>query len=321
MIPKTVIATLLLVLATIGVGASSYYVTDVQQAHKLERLHEQRRAAEMTNLRAEELLVRQATSRQAADEVLSRWNSRYKYIPTTLNTADMVEYIEGLTRDGFEQFDMYLTSEVNKRDFSTRTYNVSGTAFFRSFYDLLWHLENNREFYRIHDVSVKHTNVFRPNRATGVDRRLDMVAFTFKLEAFYSGVDGISAPADSLKPIPLAILHDHYPSADTFTPLVRTDLPPNDEQLVDVEQGRLISIVGQQAIFEDRFGRHVLIEGDRVYLGQIESIDPVLSVVRVRLNKGDRVETINIRVAGALGAPPIRTGLGNEIQGAPANQP
>ena len=312
---KPVLYTTLLLVATVLVGASSYYVTDVQQEHRIERLHETRRVAELANARADELLVRLSSSEELASSALDRWNSRYKYIPTTLNTSDMVEYLEGLTRNGFEQFDLFLASQVSGPDFSTYTFKVDGTAFYSEFYHLLWHLENNREFYRIRNLKVDHVNVFKRNRSTDIERRLDMVAFSFDLDAYFAGIDGISAPGDSLRPIPLAILQDHRPPDATFTPIVRTDLPPNDEMLLDVENANLLAIMGQQAIFEDKYGRHVVLEGDRVYLGEIVLIDPVNSFVRVRLNKGDRVETLNVRVADAEDATPgYRQALGDDVQ-------
>ncbi|MDX1531574.1 MAG: hypothetical protein R3362_08615 [Rhodothermales bacterium] len=307
--PATVTA--LVLLSVLGVGATSYYVTDVQQAKQIERLEQRRKLAELQHARVADLLVREASSSEAAAEVLKRWESRYKYIPNTLNTADMVEYLEGLSRSGFEQFDLFLATKTEGPDFSTYTWNVTGTAFYSDFYHLLWHLENNREFYRVRDLSVKHVNVFKKNRETGVDRRLDMVAFEFALDAYFAGIEGISAPESDLRPIPLSILQAHRPPDASFNPLVRTDLPPNDEQLLDVENADLIAIMGAQAIFEDKYGRHVVLEGDRVYLGEIALIDPVNSFVRVRLNKGDRVETLNVRVGGQ---DRYRRALGDGVQ-------
>ena len=309
--------TLLLLLTAILVGAGSYYATDVRQEQSLERMKEARRVAELQNALAEDLLVREAASSELAGEALTRWRSRYKYIPTTLNTADMVEYLESLTRNGFEQFDLFLSSQTQQQDFSTYRFNVTGTAFYKDFYHLVWHLENNREFYRIYDLKVSHTNVFKKNRATDVDRRLDMVAFSFGLDAYYAGIDGISAPQDSLRPIPLALLQAHSPPDRSYTPLVRTDLPPNADQLLDVENSKLISIIGNQAIFEDQYGRHVMLEGDRVYLGSIVLIDPINSFVRVTLNKGDRTETLNLR----LGTDePYRQALGDDVQMQPIDR-
>lgn len=310
---NSILLTALLLLATVGVGASSYYVTDVQQEQQIVQIEQRRRLADLEHTRAAELLVRDASSTEAAEEALRRWESRYKYIPRTLNTADMVEYLEGLTRNGFEQFDLFLGERTTGPDFSTYTWQVTGTAFYSDFYHLLWHLENNREFYRIRDLTAKHVNVFKKNRRTEVDRRLDMVAFEFSLDAYFAGIEGISAPEDSLRPIPLSILPAHRPPDASFTPLVRTDLPPNDEQLLDVESAALVAIMGSQAIFEDKYGRHVMLEGDRVYLGEITMIDPINSFVRVQLNKGDRVETLNVRV-GDGGQNEYRQALGDGVQ-------
>jgi len=309
----SIVITLLLVVSSALVGVVSYYSTDVRQAGHIERIHEQRRVAELTHARVDELLVMQSASSELAESALASWNSRYKYIPATLNTADMVEYVERLTRVGFEQFDLTLAGSTDHADYSTHRYNVTGTATFSALYDLVWHLENNREFYRVSDLAARHVNVFKRNRATDRDRRIDMVAFTFTLDAYHSRLEGISAPDEGLRPIPLAILQDHNPAGNTFIPLVRTDLPPNDEMLVDVEQAKLISILGQQAVFEDQHGRHVLLEGDRVYLGAVQTVDPVNAFVRVHLNKGDRVETLNLRVAGADDPQPFRTLRGNEV--------
>lgn len=309
--------TLLLVLAAVLVGAGSYYATDVRQEGTLERMKEARRVAELQNALAEDLLVREAASSELAGEALTRWRSRYKYIPRTLNTADMVEYLEGLTRSGFEQFDLFLASQTTQPDFSTYRFKVAGTAFYRDFWHLVWHLENNREFYRIYDLKVSHTNVFKKNRETGVDRRLDMVAFQFDLDAYYAGIEGISAPQDSLRPVPLALLQTHAPPDDSFNPLVRTDLPPNADQLLDVENAKLISIIGNQAIFEDQYGRHVMLEGDRVYLGSIVLIDPINAFVRVTLNKGDRTETLNVRLATE---EPYRQAIGSDVQMQPIDR-
>lgn len=303
--------TSLVLLATAGIGATSYYATDVRQDRALEHIEQRRTLARLQSRQADSLLVVQATSAEAAADALTRWKARYKYIPHTLNTADMVEYLESLSRNGFEQFDLFLGTKTVGADFSTYSWKVSGTAFFSDFYHLVWHLENNRAFYRIRDLNVRHVNVFKQNRRTNVERRLDMVAFDFTLDAYFDGIEGISAPEDDLQPIPLAILQDHRPADGSFTPLVRTDLPPNDEQLLDTENATLLAITGSQAIFADKFGRHIVLEGDRVYLGEVVLVDPVNSFVRVRLNKGDRVETVNIRVGGE---DRYRQALGDGVQ-------
>lgn len=314
---KSLIVTLLLGLAVILVLSGSYYVTDVKQQGEIERIQESRRAAALLNARVDELLAEQSSSAELAREALMRWNARYKYIPTELTTADMVEYLEGLTRRGFEQFDLDLEGLRTTPDFSTYTFSIKGLSTYPALYDVVWHLENNREFYRIYDLRIDHTTLSETNPNTGEDRQRDLVTFSMKLDAYFDGIDGISAPEDSLKPIPTGLLAAHRPAMNLFRPLVRTDISPNEQRLPDVLQGELVAIIGLEAIFETPQGRYALSEGDAIYRGYIEAVDPAASVVRAIVNLGDRTERMFYRI----GAEPTRQRVPNGGATAPPARP
>jgi hypothetical protein len=231
-----------------------------------------------------------------AEETMRRWRARYKYIPTSLKTPDIIQYLEGLSKTGFEQFDVKMASRTTAANFSYYMFDVSGTAYYRSLYDFVWQIENNREFYQISDMDVAHTNVFETNQATGLQARRDMVNFSLKLKVFFAGTEGMSATAEELIPIPQELLPARRLPNDSFYPIVRTDLPPNDQLLVNIEEATLISIVGDRAIFQDKTGQHIVREGDAIYLGQIVKIDPTQSTVRATLNKGGVIETIDVQM-------------------------
>jgi hypothetical protein len=293
---KSLTLTLLLGFAAVLVLSGSYYVTDVRQQGEIERIQESRRAAALLDARVDELLAEESASAALAREALTRWHARYKYIPTELTTADMVEYLEGLTRRGFEQFDLDLQGLTTTPDFSTYTFAIKGIATYPALYDLVWHLENNREFYRLYDLKIEHATVTKTNDRTGESRQLDMVTFECRLDAYFAGIEGISAPEDSLKPIPTGLLAAHRPAMDLFRPLVRTDVVTNDQQLPDLERSQLVALIGTEAIFQTPQGRFALSDGDSVYLGYVEQVDPVAAVVRVILNKGDRTERLYFRI-------------------------
>jgi len=143
---------------------------------------------------------------------------------------------------------------------------------------------------------VAHTNVFEANAATGLQARRDMVNFSMRLKVFFAGTEGLSASAEELMPIPEEMLPVRQLPNDSFYPLVRTDLPPNDQLLVNLEEATLISIVGDRAIFQDKSGQHIVREGDAVYLGQIVKVDPAQATVRATLNKGGVIETVDVQM-------------------------
>ena len=287
---------LLAVFAVVLIGAG-HYATEVHQPRTLEQIQDKIKLAKLQQAEVEQLLIEQAASADAAEQVLRKWKARYKYLPETLNTADMVLYLESLTSYGFEQFDVTLQGITNAGSHSYYTFKVNATAFFDSFYRFLWHIENNREFYRIENLSMNHQVVYKENPATERLRRMDMVAASFMLHAYFAGADGISIDeGEELMPVPDNMLPRRSAAHNSFYPLVRTDLPPNDQNLLDIEKATLVSIIGDRAVFDWEERQYILGEGDDVYLGTIVKVDPKMTLVRARLNKGGMIDMLDIRL-------------------------
>ena len=302
-------------------GGASYYTTDVHQADRIQRLEDSRRVAALAVTRVDELLQQESVSEEAAAAALSRWYGRYKYIPREMDTADIVEYLELLTRAGFEQFDLALAGQTSGPEFSTYRFDVEGTGTYPALYRLVWNLENNREFYRVNDLRMEHEVFTREDRP---DR--DLVKFTFGLEIYYAGLEGISAPEEDLAPIPKGLLLPNSAARDIFRPLVRVprDAPatsvdvaqapgaaapgqapvaaapaeraraaePADEPAapreLDAERAVLLMVAGGQAVFVDGSGRRYSVgPGDPVLGGEVVSIDN-RGGVRLRLGEGAR---------------------------------
>lgn len=327
---------ILLILLAVLVGGASYYTTDVRQKGEAERLRESRRIAELATARVEDLLAQESVSDEAAEAALSRWHSRYKYIPADMNTADVVEYLRGLTKVGFDAFNYKLTGTPSSPDFSKIMIDIEGVGEYEALYHAIWHLENNREFYRVHDLRMEYVN---EAFGAGEGPLRDLVKFSFRLESFYGGIDGISAPEEDLAPVPVGLLLPHTASRDIFAPIVRipkdapstsvatpesgsgaapptqapaaqpgrpsaaspvAETPPEG---LDIEQATLKLVVGSQAIFEDQFGRSFTVKvGDEVIGGEIQTVNAARGLVRARVVQNGKerfvVRTLGDRPAG-----------------------
>lgn len=294
------LALFLIVLLTAGFG---FYLTEVRQPAELKRMDDTEKVARLQQAEASRLLAEQSVTQEQAEEAVRKWEARYKYIPEKLETPDIVQYLEDHTRQGFEAFNVHLEGVTKKPDFSYYTFRVEGTAAYSRLYHFVWHIENNRTFYHLRDLNMQHTDVFDENPRTGEQRRKDMVKFSFKLDAYFAGVEGLSASEDELMPIPFSLLPTSAPAHNSFYPMVRAELPPNDQLLVDVEQARLVSIADGAAVFEDERGQHILRAGDAVYLGTITHVDPRQAAVRAALNKGGVADTIEVRIDDATQEP------------------
>ncbi len=288
--------TLLVMLLTLIVAGAGYYQIEVKQPGELQRIEDEKKLARLQQARLEELVAEEATSAEMAEETMRKWHARYKYIPEQLKTPDIIQYLESLSTSGFEQFKYELSSRGSTPDFSYYLFEVSGTAFYENLYRFIWQLENNRAFYQVTNLDVEHTIVFKMNEATEQKKRLDMVNFSMKLKVFFAGAKGLSAPEEALPEVPDVLLPARNLPHNSFYPLVRKDLPPNDQLLLDIEQATLLSIVGVQAMFRDKNGQHIVREGDAIYLGHIVKIDPLNATVRASLNKGGVVEEIEVKL-------------------------
>lgn len=293
---KSLLNSGLLLLCTAIVGAVGHYLTTVKQPERIQKIDDTIELARVQTMEVEELLMEQASSRATAEQTAAKWKTRYKEIPDSLNTAAVVLYLESLTAEGFERFDIDLDGVTNTGDVSYYRFKVAATSYFNSMYHFVWHVENNPQFYRINDLKVSYVSVIKENTQTTLPREVNMVNFSFSLDAFFQATDGVAASIDDLVPIPRNLLADHNPSHNSFYPLVRTDLPPNDEMLLDVDRSKLVSIIGERAIFEGGGYQHSVQAGDRIYLGEVTEVDPLEAVVRVRLNKGGKVIVANIKV-------------------------
>lgn len=294
---------------TIGIG---YYIIQAKNAD----LEQTRRAAKVAQLKKaelEDLFRQETTSEQAAKDATRRWFARYKIIPEELKSPEVISYLNGLTQAGFKNFDVTSSGTKSEADISYHTYAVEGRGYFSSLYEFIWSIENNRNFYRINNLTLDEIDLMTEDKETGKSRLQIMVSFHMSLNAYFSGTEGISAPEDmfaelmegealpsgwssQLPPVPKDILPDDSPAINPFYPGILSSIPPNVDGLVEMENSgtELVSIVGGKAVFRDESGYRSLGVGDAVYLGQITDIDPIDGRVAARLNKGGIIDQVEL---------------------------
>lgn len=261
----------------------------------------------------DELFLKKTNSEASAKDATRRWFARYKIIPEDLSSPEVMGYLNSLTEAGFKNFDVNATGTKSEPDYSFHTYSIDGRGYFSSLYKFIWDIENNRNFYRINNLTLDEIDLITEDRKTGKERMQIMVSFRMTLNAYFSGTEGVSAPEElfaemmegealptgwssQLPPVPTDILPDNSPAINPFYPGILDNLPPNTDNLLDIEDSnvQLISIVGGQAIFRDATGNRILGVGDNIYLGQIRDIDPLEGRVHAILNKGGIIDEVEV---------------------------
>lgn len=299
----------LLLLFAIVTGAG-IYLTIFEQPKEIERLEQAEKVARLKQAEVTSLLAEEATSNTVAEEAIRKWRARYKVIPSNLNSADVMNYINQRTISGFKNFDVQMEGTKATPDFSNYTVSVKGRGFFSSLYKFIWEVENSRDFYRIRDLTLEHIDLTTEDEKTGNNKLQVMVSFSMKIDAYYGGKNGLSAPIGEddgitenlllptssgnlgLPPVPKSVLPKERPDINPFYPLILETIPPNTYDLLDMENATLMSIVSGKAVFvyKDEFVTVGL--GDPVYLGAITRIDVMEGIVSARLNKGGIVDEV-----------------------------
>ena len=285
-----ILNTIILSVLLAGTAGGGYYVTQTQQPERLAEIETEIEAIENRDAEVETLIAQEAIASQEAAATLARWNTRYKVLPAQLSSAEVVSYLNALSARGFDRFDLSLTGVTPGETASHFTYQATGSAYFESLFAFIWHLENSRGLYRVRDLSVKKE--VTTSTASGVERQVVLAEFAMAIDAYYSTNSDISAPDSAVVP-PAEAFPPRRAAVNPFFPYILDELPPNSDDLVDVEVDQLVSVIGGLAVFDRGGDLRQLRSGDRVYLGRVAGVDAARGKVTIDLNKGgirERVE-------------------------------
>jgi hypothetical protein len=87
------------------------------------------------------------------------------------------------------------------------------------------------------------------------------------------------------------------PVYDAFYPIIRNDIPPNYDMLLDVQGAKLLALIPEGAFLSDSKGNTYLVwEGEPVYLGYLTKIDYERNKVSFILNKGGIIEKVELEL-------------------------
>lgn len=299
---------ILLLVCLLLVGGIGTYLTYFRQQSTLDRLDQEIEAQKERKQKINTLRANLSEAQSQYQEARDRWRTRYKIVPETVSSTDIVGYLTELTKTGFQTFDVRAVGPQERNGYSEYTFRAEGQAPFQELYNFVWTVENSRPFYRIRDLQLSHQQERTTDEETGRTTLDVMVSFQMKLDAIYGAAGGLNVPEEQpggrevetlpvaqstpRPPVPVEVLPDPSPDLDPFYPVVFDNIPPNEHGRLNVETAELISIVGGTAIFSTGDGVERVQEGDRVYLGRITTIDASAGRVVARLDKGGLVETV-----------------------------
>lgn len=169
-------------------------------------------------------------------------------------------------------------------NFRFYVYKVSGTATFNDLFSLVYAIEESKELKKV--LTAQFNNFVKVD-----DNEVPhfLVSYTMEVAVYFSDNDHFASTVrqeNRLKANPLY---------DVFYPLIRNEIPPNRDMLLDVQNAQLLALIPDGAYLADDSGRtYLLWEGDAVYLGYLTKINYNTNEVSFILNIGGLIEKVTL---------------------------
>jgi hypothetical protein len=231
--------------------------------------------------RYEQLKVRSAI----LDSVLQ---SRKFNIPKDLSSIKFYNFINNVVSNFSEhtQIDIAFQKREQAKDFFFYEYKLTGSGFYNEVFRLIYSIEQSKELKKI--ITLSMGNMIQTDDE-GIP--LFLVSFEMNAQVYFSN-DSRFAPE-------VLVENDLRtgPIYDAFYPLIRNEIPPNIEELLDVQGSKLLALIPEGAFIADTHGNTYLVwEGEQVYLGYLTQIDYEENTVSFILNKGGIIEKITLEL-------------------------
>jgi len=265
-------------------GAYLYFVQGKKLDEKREKLKElQAKALDPQELLAQyqELLVKS----NRLDSILA---NREFNIPQNLSSIKFYNYVNNIT-NGFSdkaQVNIEFLEQKQEKEFFYHEYKLTGFGYFNEVYNLIFAIEHSKELKKVVNVSLGNLVQTKDEEVP-----VYLVSFTLTAKAYFSS-DNRFAPATYVENnLGAPTLYD------AFYPLIRNEIPPNVDELLDVQGATLLALIPEGAFIADSKGNTYLIwEGEQVYLGYLTKIDYQNSRVSFILNKGGIIEKMDLEL-------------------------
>jgi hypothetical protein len=218
------------------------------------------------------------------DSILA--NRRFN-IPQGISSIKFYNFVNSIVANFPEEttVNVEYIGQTPDKEFFFHEYKLTGSGNYNDFYKLVYAIEQSKELKKISKVSL--TNLVK------IEEEIPMFLVNFEmLTKIYFSSDNRFAPAEYVENN-LAT----GPVYDAFYPLIRNEIPPNVDNLLDVQGARLLALIPEGAFVADNKGNTYLVwEGEQVYLGYLTKIDYDNNTVSFILNKGGIIEQVTLEL-------------------------
>jgi hypothetical protein len=207
-------------------------------------------------------------------------------IPRNISSIKFFTFVNSVS--SLLSSEMRINVEYNgkrpEKDFEFFEYKVTGGGGYNDLYKFLYSIEEAKELKKIKNLTLSNMVI---EDKKGMPQFL--VGFNMTVNV-YTSRDDRFATMDFVENN-LSTRHYH----DIFFPIIRNEIPPNLDMLLDIQGAKLLALIPEGAFLSDVKGNtYLLWEGEQVYLGYLTKIDYEHNTVSFILNKGGIIEKVDL---------------------------
>lgn len=281
---STLVLLAFLLVILIAGGSYLYFI----QGKNLDKKREKLKELQAKALDPQELLAQYQSLLIRSNQLDSILANREFNIPQNLSSIKFYNFVNNIT-NGFSdkaQINIEYLDQKAEKEFFYHEYKLTGFGFFNEVYNLIFAIEQSKELKKVTSVSLGNLVQTKEGEVP-----VYLVNFVINAKTYFSS-DNRFAPATFVEnKLGAPTLYD------AFYPLIRNEIPPNIDELLDVQGATLLALIPEGAFIADSKGNTYLIwEGEQVYLGYLTKIDYQNSRVSFILNKGGIIEKVDLQL-------------------------
>jgi hypothetical protein len=235
-----------------------------------------------------ELNARFVSLEKRSAELDSILSARKFNIPQNIQSIKFYNFVNSIVANfsPYTQVNVEYLDQIKDKEFFVHQYKLSGSGYFNEVYSMIYAIEQSKELKKISTLTLG--NLIRTDK-DGVP--LFLVNFDIVAQVYYSSDSRFAAVARVENDLVTGPLYD------AFYPLIRNEIPPNVDNLLDVQGAKLLALIPEGAFVADTKGNTYLVwEGEQVYLGYLTKIDYDSNTVSFILNKGGIIEKVTLEL-------------------------
>lgn len=272
-----------ILIAIVGSGYTYYYQDGI-----IKDSNKELKNLKISAQNTEELKMQLADLKLRVVELDSILAMRKYIIPVKIAQSEFFKFVNKINSQFSENsfVNVEYLGDGKAGEFSVYNYKLAGTAEFNDLFRLVYSIEQSKELKKVVNGSL--TNFVEVDD-DGFPHYL--VNYNLEVVVLYSDNDMFASANYKENRLNTNSLYN------IFYPLIREEIPPNKDHLLDVQTAQLLALIPDGAYLSDASGKTQLLwEGDEVYLGYLTKIDYTTSEVKFILNKGGVIEKITLKL-------------------------